>query len=120
MLQPAVTKLDLREEQYWIESPHAALQLFLRHLPPVRPLAGRPQPVIYVHGATFPPALSTAHCFDGFSWRAQPYIRDGPFLMAVFAFANVASVQKLRKRDADQACEFRRHSPAATDPRARH
>lgn len=69
MLRPSVTKLDPREAHYWIESPRPGLQLFLRHLPPARPLAGPPRPVIYVHGATFPSALSIAHRFDGYSWR---------------------------------------------------
>lgn len=69
MLQTSVTKLDPREEHYWIESPRAGLQLFLRHLAPARPPVGSTRPVLYVHGATFPSALSIAHCFDGYSWR---------------------------------------------------
>jgi pimeloyl-ACP methyl ester carboxylesterase len=59
-------KLDPREEHHWIQGPHDGLRLFLRRLP------GSPAPgriVIYVHGATFPSALSVAHRFDGRSWR---------------------------------------------------
>ena len=42
------------------------LQLFLRHLPPKTP---SDRVVLYVHGATFPSALSIAHRFDGYAWR---------------------------------------------------
>ncbi len=68
MLQTNPPKLDAREQHYRIASPHYGLNLFLRHLPP-RQTRGRPRPVLYVHGATFPSALSIAHRFDGFSWR---------------------------------------------------
>ena len=68
MLQVGTPKLDASEEHYWIASPYAGLQLFLRHLPAPRS-GGTPVPVIYVHGATFPSALSIAHRFDGYSWR---------------------------------------------------
>jgi pimeloyl-ACP methyl ester carboxylesterase len=68
MLQTSTPKLDPREQHYWIAAPPRGLNLFLRHLgPPER--RGRPRPVLYVHGATFPSALSIAHRFDGFSWR---------------------------------------------------
>ena len=43
------------------------LSLFLRYLPPADTSATRI--VLYVHGATFPSALSIAHRFDGRSWR---------------------------------------------------
>jgi pimeloyl-ACP methyl ester carboxylesterase len=42
--------------------------LFLRHLAPATQPATR-KIVLYVHGATFPSALSIAHRFDGYSWR---------------------------------------------------
>jgi pimeloyl-ACP methyl ester carboxylesterase len=68
MLQGSAPKLDPREDHHWIASPRPGLQLFLRHLPPAQ--AGAPaKPVLYVHGATFPSALSIAHRFDGWSWR---------------------------------------------------
>ncbi|HET7882816.1 MAG TPA: alpha/beta hydrolase [Acetobacteraceae bacterium] len=64
----AVAKLDPRETHARIASPIAGLQLFLRHLPPqTRPAV--PRVVLYVHGGTFPSALSIAHRFDGRSWR---------------------------------------------------
>jgi pimeloyl-ACP methyl ester carboxylesterase len=54
--------MDPREEHHRIPSPQAGLSLFLRRLAPE---AGGP-PVLYVHGATFPSALSVAHRFrDG-------------------------------------------------------
>lgn len=62
-------KLDPREAHFHIPSHHPGLTLFLRHLPPDRaaPPAGRV--VLYVHGGTFPSALSIAHRFDSRSWR---------------------------------------------------
>jgi pimeloyl-ACP methyl ester carboxylesterase len=62
-------KLDPREEHFRIASPHAGLSLFLRALPPARGSAAEPKVVLYVHGGTFPSALSIAHRFDGRSWR---------------------------------------------------
>jgi pimeloyl-ACP methyl ester carboxylesterase len=63
-------KLDPREQHFRIPSPIAGLNLFLRHLPPTR--QDRPaRPVLYVHGGTFPSALSIAHRFDGRSWRDE-------------------------------------------------
>src|SRR5579872_3489711 len=61
-----IPKLDPREEHFFIPGPHTALKLFLRYLPTIKP---RQRPVFYVHGATFPSALSIAHRFDGRSWR---------------------------------------------------
>jgi pimeloyl-ACP methyl ester carboxylesterase len=69
MLQESVQKLDPREELYWIPSPRPGLRLFLRHLSPERRPPERRGVVLYVHGATFPSALSIAHRFDGYSWR---------------------------------------------------
>src|SRR6267142_6972264 len=60
------SKLDPRERHFRIPGPHPGLQLFLRRLEPVQ---GRARPVLYVHGGTFPSALSVAHRFDGYSWR---------------------------------------------------
>lgn len=70
ILEPTIAgKLDPREEHFRIPSPHAGLSLFLRYLPPACD-AGRPtRVVLYVHGGTFPSALSIAHRFDGQSWR---------------------------------------------------
>jgi pimeloyl-ACP methyl ester carboxylesterase len=60
-------KLDPREQHFRIPLPLAGLSLFLRHQPPADSSATRI--VLYVHGATFPSALSIAHRFDGRSWR---------------------------------------------------
>src|SRR5215467_6095562 len=62
-------KLDPREQHFSIASPHRGLQLFLRRLEPVARAEGGARPVLYVHGGTFPSALSIAHRFDGYSWR---------------------------------------------------
>jgi pimeloyl-ACP methyl ester carboxylesterase len=63
-------KLDPREEHFHIPSPHEGLSLFLRLLPADgnRPCRGV---LLYIHGATFPSALSIAHRFDGRSWRDE-------------------------------------------------
>jgi pimeloyl-ACP methyl ester carboxylesterase len=64
------SSLDPMEQHFRIPGPVEGLSLFLRFLP-----AGGGQaitagsPVLYVHGATFPSALSIAHRFDGRSWR---------------------------------------------------
>ena len=62
-------KLDPRERHFRIPGPIDGLQLFLRHLPAATPK--RIGIVLYVHGATFPSALSIAHRFDGRSWRDE-------------------------------------------------
>jgi pimeloyl-ACP methyl ester carboxylesterase len=63
-------KLDPREEHFSIPRPCPGLSLFLRYLPPsVAPRHCRA--VLYVHGGTFPSALSIAHRFDGRSWRDE-------------------------------------------------
>jgi pimeloyl-ACP methyl ester carboxylesterase len=61
-------KLDAKEEHFRIPSPLDGLGLFLRYLPPIAKDAAAPI-VLYIHGATFPSALSIAHRFDGRSWR---------------------------------------------------
>jgi pimeloyl-ACP methyl ester carboxylesterase len=65
---PAV--LDPREQHFRIPSSVSGLSLFLRYLPPADGITGRGV-VLYVHGATFPSALSIAHRFDGRSWRDE-------------------------------------------------
>jgi pimeloyl-ACP methyl ester carboxylesterase len=60
-------RLDPREEHFRIAGPLSGRQLFLRALLATR--AAARAPVLYVHGGTFPSALSIAHRFDGRSWR---------------------------------------------------
>jgi len=62
-------RLDPREEHFRILGPHPELKLFLRYLPALHPVGTARRHVLYVHGATFPSALSVAHRFDGYSWR---------------------------------------------------
>src|SRR5262249_56495467 len=69
--RPVAAKLDPREEHFRIESPHAGLSLFLRYLPPAQKIERDDRVVLYVHGGTFPSALSIAHRFDGWSWRDE-------------------------------------------------
>lgn len=58
-------RLDPREQHFRIASPLPDLQLFLRYLPPSH---SDSKIVLYIHGGTFPSALSIAHRFDGESW----------------------------------------------------
>jgi pimeloyl-ACP methyl ester carboxylesterase len=61
-------KLDSREEHFRIPSGIDSYEIFLRYLPALS-ATGSSRVVLYVHGATFPSALSIAHRFDGHSWR---------------------------------------------------
>ena len=68
----AAAKLDPREQHFRIPGPREGLSLFLRFLPALPAASDQSRPrraVLYVHGATFPSALSIAHRFDGKSWR---------------------------------------------------
>jgi pimeloyl-ACP methyl ester carboxylesterase len=56
------------DEEHVIPSPVAGCRLFLRYLPSPGAPASAHNVVLYVHGATFPSALSIAHRFDGRSW----------------------------------------------------
>ena len=64
-------KLDPKEEHFRIGSHVQGLTLFLRYLPPNARQTDTPKVALYVHGATFPSALSIAHRFDGRSWRDE-------------------------------------------------
>src|SRR5437667_11685036 len=63
-------KLDPREIHFRVSGPIEGLKLFLWHLAPVRPTA-RTRAVLFVHGMSFPSALSIAHRFDGRTWRDE-------------------------------------------------
>jgi hypothetical protein len=70
----SAAKLDPNEQHFRIASDIGGLSLFLSYLPPMarpadasRTYASRI--VLYVHGGSFPSALSIAHRFDGRSWR---------------------------------------------------
>ncbi|CCE11430.1 putative monooxygenase (fragment) [Bradyrhizobium sp. STM 3843] len=69
MLQANVQKLDPREEHFRVPGPRDGMSLFLRFLPAVQTGFQPRRAVIYIHGATFPSALSIAHRFEGKSWR---------------------------------------------------
>src|ERR1700760_5084564 len=60
--------LDPKEQHFRIPGPIDGLSLFLRFLPAADRTGVRGS-VLYIHGATFPSALSIAHRFDGKSWR---------------------------------------------------
>lgn len=65
----AALKLDPREEHFRIAGPREGLSLFLRFLPAADAKLAPRRAVLFVHGATFPSALSIAQRFDGKSWR---------------------------------------------------
>jgi pimeloyl-ACP methyl ester carboxylesterase len=64
-------KLDPREEHFRVAGHHDGFSLFLRYLPPAPATVPSGRIVLYVHGGTFPSALSIAHRFDGRSWRDE-------------------------------------------------
>ncbi len=61
---------DAGEQHFRIPSCHPDLSLYLRHASPPDGVSARGV-VLYVHGATFPSALSIAHRFDGRSWQDE-------------------------------------------------
>ena len=67
----SLPKLDPKEEHFCIASCIEGLTLFLRYMPPNAHQTGTPKIVLYVHGGSFPSALSIAHRFDGRSWRDE-------------------------------------------------
>jgi pimeloyl-ACP methyl ester carboxylesterase len=67
---PRAPQLDPRETHASIPSHRSGLTLFLRAMPPHDDAPNAPV-VLYVHGGTFPSALSIAHRFDGRSWRDE-------------------------------------------------
>ena len=67
----AATKLDPREQHFRIPGPREGLSLFLRFLPAPDSEARPRRTVLYVHGATFPSALSIAHRFDGKTFEGK-------------------------------------------------
>jgi pimeloyl-ACP methyl ester carboxylesterase len=66
-----LSKLDPQEQHFFNSSPIDGLKLFLRHLPASAATPGKLKVVLFVHGGTFPSALSIAHRFDGRSWRDE-------------------------------------------------
>lgn len=64
-------QLDPREQCFRVPGPVEEMSLFLRFLPSAKNESQPRHSVLYVHGATFPSALSIAHRFDGRSWRDE-------------------------------------------------
>lgn len=66
------SQTEPRAEHHRIPSHHPGLMLGVSHLPPADARGdGKPSVVLYVHGATFPSALSVGYRFDGRSWRDE-------------------------------------------------
>jgi pimeloyl-ACP methyl ester carboxylesterase len=65
----AIMLLDPDERHFRIPGPLADCMLFLRRLPATVPGQRARKVVLYVHGATFPSALSIAHRLNDKSWR---------------------------------------------------
>lgn len=62
-------QLDPHEQCFCVPGPDKEMSLFLRFLPSAKREFEPRRSVLYVHGATFPSAVSIAHRFDGRSWR---------------------------------------------------
>lgn len=58
----------ISEESFRIPFGTSGLRLFLRHLPPARPIAESNKVILFIHGATFPSGLAAAFPFGGHSW----------------------------------------------------
>ena len=127
--------MDPREEHHRIQDPETGLSLFLRRLTPPE---GQGLPVLYVHGATFPSALSVAHRFPEGSWRdalcragldvwaldflgfglsdrypamAAPAEARGPLLLAAEAAGQLeAAVRHIRATTGDMPVSLLTHS----------
>jgi pimeloyl-ACP methyl ester carboxylesterase len=67
----SLEKLDPREEHFHIPGPVEGLRLFLRYLPPPQSACSESKQVLFVHGMSFPSALSIAYRLDGRSWRDE-------------------------------------------------
>jgi pimeloyl-ACP methyl ester carboxylesterase len=77
----AIPRLDPAEEHFRIPNHHHGRSLFLRYLPAPN---SRGRVVLYVHGGTFPSALSIAHRFDGCAWRDE--LHAAGYLVWAFDF----------------------------------
>jgi pimeloyl-ACP methyl ester carboxylesterase len=64
-------KLHPLEEHYRIPGPISGLNLFLRFVPGTRAASAPHKSILFLHGMSFPSALSIAHRFDGRSWRDE-------------------------------------------------
>lgn len=69
-LRTRAARLDPREEHFRIPGPSRGMSLFLRRLSSRSPAAAG-RAVLYVHGGTFPSALSIAYRFAGRAWRDE-------------------------------------------------
>lgn len=65
------TSRDPNERHVRIQSPHDGLSLSLTQVSPTVKASPDKSVVLYVHGGTFPSALSIAYRFDGRSWRDE-------------------------------------------------
>lgn len=64
-----IEKVTKAVEQFEVPSPHGMLSV--RHQRPTDKTVVRRPPLLYVHGATFPAALSVAWPSDGESWMDE-------------------------------------------------
>jgi len=79
------SKPDPREEHFAIPSSHDGLSLFLRYLAPECEVASTKKAALYVHGGTFPSALSIARRLDGHSRRDELALDTMPRRSSMFA-----------------------------------
>lgn len=65
--QTRTAEMTNNEETYYLTAENKP-SLFLRHLAPGNTHKPKARPVLYIHGATFPSALSIGFKFDNHSW----------------------------------------------------
>jgi pimeloyl-ACP methyl ester carboxylesterase len=90
-------KLDAREQTCLIDSGRDGLRLFLRGL--CTTASSRRGVVLYLHGATFPSALSVAFRVDGISWRDA--LCSAGFDVWALDFLGFGSSDRYREMEAD-------------------
>jgi hypothetical protein len=91
----SIPKLDPKEAHFCIASYIEGLTLFLRYMPPNAHQTDTPKIVLYVHGGSFPSALSIAHRFDSRSWRDE--LADAGFHVWGLDFHGLAPQTPIRR-----------------------
>src|SRR5471032_868408 len=101
--------LDDREQHFIIHSCRDGLSLFLRYLPSSAQPSKGVKPALYIHGATFPSALSFAYRFARRSWRDE--LCDAGFDVWRWIFMGLASRTDILKWTSRQISIFRSVEP---------
>src|SRR5262245_48851609 len=84
------------QPHYRIPASPAIPGLFVRRQPPIGAKREARCPALYVHGGTFPSALSIAHRFDGYSW--MDHLATAGFDTWAFDFAGYGESDRWPQR----------------------